>query len=385
MIRGFKYPLRPTGRQAAELTRWLGVCCDLYNGALQERRDAWRIARKQVSCYDQQRQLAPIRAADADLSSVPFEVQKSPLVRVDQAFKAFFRRGRGFPRFRPRRRYASFSIAISRAAAGIGPGFLRLPHLGRVRLHQYRPPDGQPKHASVRLSPTGAWSVVIFCESETPAKIPVRAAVGIDLGLKAFAALSDGTEVAVPQFFRRAQATLKRRQQALARRQRGSRSRERARVLVAKAHEHIANQRREFARKLACTLFERYDLVAHEDLEVRGMVRGHFAKSVNDAGWKVFLHALHCKAESAGKHAIAVDPGGTTQRCSGCGQTVPKGIGDRVHSCPGCGLVLGRDHNAALNVLALGRSAVEGSKSGPVESEAAQAALSRQKKGDNHG
>jgi putative transposase len=228
-----------------------------------------------------------------------------------------------------------------------------------------------PRVVTVRREPTGRWSVSFSCEmGEAPPKVAVRTAIGIDLGLTTFATLSDGTEVPNPRWSRSGAAQLARRQVTLARRQRRSASRERARVLVAKAHQHVQNQRKDFARKLACTLFSRYDLIAHEDLEIRRMVGGSFAKSIGDAGWDLFLRALHDKAEKAGRHAIAIDPRGTTQRCSGCGATVKKTIAERTHRCS-CGVTLGRDHNAAINIriLALGQSAVEAEKFSAVETE----------------
>jgi putative transposase len=113
------------------------------------------------------------------------------------------------------------------------------------------------------------------------------------------------------------------------------------------------------ARKTAKELVEKYDLIAYEDLNIRGMVQGlNFGKSVSDAAWKMFISCLQSKAEEAGKWAVGVNPRGTSQRCSGCSEVVPKTLSERVHRCPHCGLELDRDHNAALNVVALGWSAV---------------------------
>ena len=370
MTRTFRYPLRPTRSQAGVLTTWLGVCCDLYNAALQERRDAWRVARRSVSRLDQQSELAQLRASDSSFAETPSDIQRSAIRKVEVAFDAFFRRCKsgqkpGYPRFRSRRRYDSFSFPLPR----INGNSVIIPKLGQVRFHRYRPIEGVPKHVTVGRDAGGRWFVSFACDlGEALPKIPVRTAVGIDLGLTTFATLSDGREVANPRWAREGAARIKRCQQAVARRRRGSESRGRARIAVARAHARVANQRKDFARKLACQLFRRYDLVAFEDLEVARMARGHFAKSISDAGWSVFLQALRDKAESAGRHAIAVDPRGTTQMCSGCGAPVPKGIGDRRHVCT-CGVDLGRDHNAALNVLRLGRSLVETLMSGVVEAE----------------
>lgn len=235
-----------------------------------------------------------------------------------------------------------------------------IPSFGSVKFYRYRPIGGRILEAAVGRQAGGKWYVAFVCDiGEAPAKNPVGTSVGVDLGLSSFVTLSDGNEVANPRFFRVGEARLAHRQRTHSRRRYGSASRERARVLVAKAHAHVVNQRKDFAYKLSKQLLEKYDLIVHEDLEIRGLSRGHCAKSVHDAAWGTFLRCLASKAESAGKHVIAVDPRGTTQRCSGCSTTVKKALAERTHACPGCGLVLGRDHNAALNVLALGRSVVE--------------------------
>lgn len=156
--------------------------------------------------------------------------------------------------------------------------------------------------------------------------------------------------------FRASEEVLARRQRSLARKRRDSNSRRAARQLVARAHERIRNQRLDFARKFACTLFDQFDLVAHEDLEIARMVRGKFSKSIHDAAWGTFLRCLALKAEEAGRWAVPVDPRGTSQRCSGCRRSVFKELSEREHRCDGCGLVLHRDENAARNVLALGLS-----------------------------
>lgn len=354
--------------QAQDLTRWLGVCCDLYNAALQERREAWRTAGVHITRFDQNRALVEIRAADADVAAVPSRVARSALQRVDLAFGAFFRRCKtgqkpGYPRFQSKRRYNSFSFSF----VAIDRRRIHIPKIGLVRFHTYRPLDGIPREVRIGREPTGRWYVSIGCDiGKAPPKVTVRTATGIDLGLTTFATLSDGTEVPNPRFFRAGEAQLARRQRVHARRQYGSASCERARVLVAKTHRHIANQRKDFNYKLSKQLLEKYDLIAHEDLAISRMVHGHLAKSIKDAAWGTFLRCLASKAESAGKHVIAVDPRGTTQRCSGCGATVHKSLAERQHTCT-CGVSLGRDHNAALNILALGRSAVE---AGPLACEA---------------
>lgn len=383
MLRTFRYPLHPTAAQEAVLIGWLGVCCDIYNADLRHRRDAWEHEKRQrqlaedrgekrervkmPSYQSQTAELALARQADASLEAVPSNILRSPLRRCQRAFDGFFRRCKagetpGYPRFRARDRYDSFEIGRvsphNDESRGTRSARVRVPKLGLVRFHEYRSLKGTVLSTTVRRC-AGKWFICFACDvGAAPAKVAVRNATAIDLGLTSFATLSDGTSIENPRYFRHAEGQLAVRQQRLARRKRDSKGRRRAKLLVGKAHAHVRQQRLDFARKLACLLYASYDLVAYEDLNIRGMVRGSFAKSINDASWGLFIHALNCKAASAGRWAVPVNPRGTTIDCSGCGERVPKDLSVRVHACPQCGLTICRDVNAARNVLALGRSAV---------------------------
>lgn len=184
--------------------------------------------------------------------------------------------------------------------------------------------------------------------------ITLSLSIGIDLGLKSFCALSDGSFVENPKFGKKEQERLARRQRALARRKRGSRSRVRAKKLVAKSYLKIRNQRLNFTRKLAKSIVQKYDMISYEKLNIQNMIPGYLARSIHDAAWGKFINCLECKAEEAGKYAIGIDPKGTSQICSDCGTIVPKRLGERIHECPKCGLVLDRDTNAAINIWKLG-------------------------------
>lgn len=359
MIRSFKYPLRPTRVQASVLLAWLEVCRELYNAALQERRDAWSKCGVTVTRYAQQKQLAELRQEDETIGAVPSNVLRSMLYRCDRALQGFFRRCKtggnpGFPRFRKR------NTSLGFAFVSIRENRVFVPKIGPVKFHRYQPLSGTPRQVTIGKE-AGKWFVSFVCDvGEAPAKVPVRNAVGIDLGLTNFVTLTTGETVENPRYFRRGVALYSRRCRLRNRKQHGSAGHTRATVLAQKAYQHIWRQRLDHARKLAAHLFSRFDLVVHEDLAIGGMIRGPLTKSIHDAGWGMFLRCMTSKAESAGKHLIAVDPRGTTLLCSSCGTKVPKTMHERVHSCPSCGLVLDRDHNAAINILARapGRGAV---------------------------
>lgn len=344
------------------LLHWLEQCCDLYNAALQERRDAWNKQRVAVSRIDQQKGLAEWRRSDPDGAAVSSDVQRSALARVEKTFKAFFERVQtgktpGFPRFRSKSRYGSFSVPGTHVH--LEGDRVLLPKLPGIKVHLYRPLRGRPLQVSVRRCADRRWFISFACDiGEAPPKVAPESIVGIDLGLKSLVFTSDGEAVKNPRHALHGAERLARAQRVLARRKRGSKSRERARVQVARAHAHVRNQRLDHARKVAASLVSRYDVISHEDLNVFGLARSALASSVNRAGWGILLHCIACKAEEAGKHVVAVDPRGTSQRCSGCGETVQKALSERAHDCPHCGLRMNRDHNAAVNICALGRSAV---------------------------
>ena len=356
MIRAFRYPLRPTPTQEAVLETWRVACQQLYNGALQHRRDAWRRQRVNVTLYGQQKELTELRASDPEWAAIPAWVERSALVRLDRAFKAFFRRVKagqtpGFPRFRSRDRYDSFDLGSN--LPRIDGDLVHLPRIGAVKFRKYREVGGTVRHVSISRTARG-WTISFVCDvGEPPAKMPVRNAIGIDVGLEAFATLSNGERVENPRYGRHAQEMLVRRQQSLSRKRRGSNSRRQAKRLVARAYEHIRHQRLDFARKLAVVLFSRFDLIAYEDLAISRMVHGTLAKSIHDAAWGQFLRALQSKAESAGKWCVPVDPRGTSQTCPACGTVAKKTLDQRQHECS-CGFSAHRDHAAAQVILARG-------------------------------
>ena len=384
MIRSYRYPLHPTKAQEAILLHWLRMCCSLYNGALEERKSSWVKLKKGVSYLNQQRSLTIIRAQDPDFEAIPAAILRAPLKRLDRAYKAFFRRVKsgetpGFPRFKSSKRYDSFSLMgqFSEATpkAKGRSAQVRIPKLGLVKFNQYRPLKGKVRDILVKRE-ADRWFVIFQCDLGAAPEVVVdpTKSVGIDLGLTHFGTLDDGTTISNPRFFKAGQDLLARRQCALQRKRKGSRSRQRAKTLVQRAHAHVKNQRLDHARKLAKSLFETNDIVCYEDLSIQEMISGpsrdgkyklNLAKSIVDASWSITIHCLKCKAEEAGKLAVGVDPRGTTQRCSGCGTVVPKGLRDRVHDCPVCGLIMDRDQNAGCNIKALGLSAVSGLRSQP--------------------
>jgi putative transposase len=279
------------------------------------------------------------------------------LRRVNRAFDAFFRRVKagqkpGYPRFRGRDRYDSFTL--TQAGWKIKVGRLNLTGIGAIKVKWSRDIQGTIKTVTIRRD-ADQWYVCFSCvvDVERPAP-PNRPATAIDVGLEYFATLADGSHIDNPRYLREADDILTRRQRRLQTKKRGSKNRRRAKMLVAKAHRRIRNKRQNFHHQEARKLVDRHGALAIEGLRIKNMVRNHcLAKSISDAGWNQFLTILVTKAEEAGLRVVVVNPAGTSQVCSGCGRSVPKTLSDRWHTCPyeDCGLSLQRDHNTARALL----------------------------------
>ena len=361
----YKYKLKPTSEQERMLERTLMLCRHVYNAAIGERREAWQKCGVSVTYYQQKAELPGIKEAMPEYGEVHSQVLQDVVLRVDRAFQAFFRRVRagdtpGYPRFHGRDRFNSFTYPQfdngARLEGSPENGFLVLSKIGRIAGRWSRPLEGTPKTVTISREADG-WYVCISCAEAPIQPLPLTGQeTAIDLGLESFATLADGTMIHNPRCYRKAERRLKTAQRTVARRKKGSNRRRKAVHLLAKAHQTVRRQRQDFQHKTALHLVRDYDTIYHEELQVTNMVKNHhLAKSIQDAGWSGFLTILSHKAAWAGRKVIAVNPAYTSQTCSGCDVIVSKGLSVRWHACPECGTSLHRDHNAALNILALGK------------------------------
>ncbi len=359
--RTYRYRIYPTIRQRLALEAQLGFACQLYNAALEQRRYAWRGRHRSVSLYEQFRELTAVRAANLGPAQMCCSAMRDPLLRLDRAFTAFFRRVKvgakpGYPRFRSARRYDSLTWATG---WGLHNGRLALQGIGHTRVKWHRPlPTGAVVRTVTVRRVAGRWygcfSLTIAASSQVAA--PGRPAVGLDLGVEHFATLSTGEQIRGPRANRAATRRLRLAQRRVCRRQKRSHRRQAARLLLARQHQRIQNLRHDHAHKLTRRLVSEFGLIAIEDLNIRGLASGLLAKEVTDQGWAAFLTMLEYKAAEAGTRLIRVPPWGTSQACSGCGVVVRKRLAERTHRCADCGLVINRDTNAARNILRLGLS-----------------------------
>ncbi len=367
----FKYKLKPTPQQEREFECVLMQCRQLYNSALEQRITAWQRRCVSISRYEQEAELKVIRAEFPEYAAIHSHILQDVLARLDKTYQAFFRRlareeKAGFPRFKGRRRYHSFTYKEYGNGARLDNGFLVLAKIARVGIRWSRPIEGTPKTVTISREADG-WYVAISCADVPMHPLPATSQeTGIDMGLESFATLANGQPIFNPSYYRKAEAYLRRCQRRVARRKKGSHRRTKAVKLLAKAHQHVAKQRRDFHYREAAKLVKAYDNIAYEDLQTANMVKNHhLAKSIADAGWSQFLSILTFKAVGAGKRVEVVSPAYTSQVCSGCGVTVQKGLSVRWHSCPNCGTSLHRDHNAALNILRLAQQQRSGPGYGP--------------------
>jgi putative transposase len=359
-VKTFQYRLYPTEKQRRALEQTLDECRWLYNHFLESRKTAWDDRQASLGLYDQLGLLPELKRERTSLSNAHSQVLQNVGVRIDLAFKAFFRRVKngekpGYPRFRGRHRYDSFCFPQYGNGCKLEGNQLYLSKIGTVRVVLHRPLEGEPKTVCVRRSSTGKWYVTIACEWEPTALDPTSEHVGIDVGLASFATFSTEEAIENPRFFRAEEKALAKAQRRLSKEARGTRGRPKRRKVVARVHERIRFRRQNFAHQESRKIVNRFQVIAIEDLSVNRMVHYHcLAKSISDAAWAEFASMLNVKAEWAGRSIIAVNPAYTSQDCSGCGHRQKMPLSERTYHCPCCHLELDRDLNAALNILRLG-------------------------------
>jgi putative transposase len=289
--------------------------------------------------------------------------QQFALRRLDRAFQEFFRRVKsgqraGVPRFKSDKRWNSLQAQHGNGAV-LRADIQRIDWAGigcmKVRLHRPIPSVAELKVITLKKFHR-QWYACVEVTLPIPKPLPpTNQAAGVDLGITNFAALSTGELVSGPRAQRRAEAKVAQLQRRVARRRHGSRRRREAIALLARARRKEARIRRDHHFKVARSLVQRFDVICVEALNIRTLADSNLAKDVRDQAWGGFGRILADKAEEAGRRLVLVNPKNTTQMCSNCGQIVPKGRGERIHSCR-CGLVLDRDVNAARNILRLGAS-----------------------------
>ncbi len=334
------------------------MLCNLYNELKAEEMRRYREENRSTSRTLFRTLALDDRKQSEELQAVHSQVVQNVGDRIHRSFRNFFEGRARFPKWKKPHRYNS--LTYPQSGFNITPQRgLYLSGVGYVRIFVHRPLLGTVKRLTIKREADG-WYAIFITERETPARrpvaeIPASRVRGADVGLEKFVVLDDATSTEYPEFLRRSEDKIKRLQHHLSKKHNGSKRRLELGRRLARLHLHVRRQREDFQNKLVHRIFSRNDVLILEKLDVSSMLRNHsLAKSISDASWSRFARRAIFKAESLGKHAIFVDPWGTTQFCHNCLQWVPKDLSEREHRCPNCGIEIPRDVNSALLIKRLG-------------------------------
>ncbi len=306
------------------------------------------------------KKLPHLKKAFQNFKQINSQTLQDVIQRLDKAYQGFFRRVKnkekaGFPRFKGQNRFNSFTLKQTGWKLLENGKYLEIKNIGRFKLFLSRPIEGDIKTITIRRTLANQWFVCFSCDNVPQKLLPkTNKEIGIDVGCESFLTDSNGQKIDNPRFFKGSQNALTTRQQKLSQKIKGSNRRNKIRVLVAKIHQKIFNQRKDFHFKAANKLLKENDKIFIEKLKNWKTFKG-LNRSMRDAAWFQFFNVLCFKAEEAGREVIEVLSKNTSQVCSKCGQIVEKDLSVRVHKCS-CGLEQDRDWNAALNILRLGQS-----------------------------
>ena len=397
-MKTYKYRIYPTKAQETILDKMLEECRWLYNKILETRKNTYEQQGISLGNYDTMVMIPGWKKERPSLKSVHSQVLQNVNVRVELAYQAFFRRVSrqarqpagepvepGYPRFKGYGRYDSMCYPQYGNGVRLEGGTLILSKLGSLKVNLHRELCGTPKTVCIRRSSTGKWFVTFACAPSghpEPNLLPNEPRrTGVDVGLQTFATLSSGEKIANPRFFKKEQDALAKAQRRMSKYAKGGgpqgAERAKRRMVVSRIHERITNKRTNFAHQESRKLVNTYGVIVFEKLAVVDMMSNHtqvfgnkrsaessrrsLNKSIADVAWSQLAQFTAYKAEEAGRLFLQVDPRNTSKMCSRCSSIVPKDLSVRIHDCPHCGLVLDRDHNAAINILALGLQGINAS------------------------
>lgn len=352
MVIVHRFHIKPTNEQEHVMFQTLGLCRRLYNAALEQRQIYYNQAKNSLTYNKQANELADIKKAFPEYKTVNAQVLQDCLKRLNNSFERFFDGVSGYPHYKDLYHYNSFTYPQADKQDHFKrPGYIYLPKIGYVKLHAHFAFDpSRVSRINVKFH-GGKWYVNLTSEMEEGQYFGCLSPIGIDVGLLSFAALSDGTTIENPRYYRKSEKELTKLQKQLSRKKKGSKNQGKAKSKVAQCHAKIANQRQDFLHRASYYIVQEYDFIAVEDLHITNMVKNHcLAKSIADAGWGTFIKYIAYKSKKFGKRFVKVPPAGTSQTCI-CGEHVPKDLSIRVHECPKCGMKANRDVVSAMVIL----------------------------------
>jgi putative transposase len=372
MLLNYKYEIFPTQEQMELLTYWVNICRQQYNSALLDKNNVYKREKRTLKRSELQSIQTSDKKKHPFLKQVPSQPLQEVFVRLEKSFEKFFRKEAKYPKLKGMKDYTSITFTqfgmdrqnqkskngqvkrqLVRRAASLGKnGKLQISGLGLIHVVWHRKLDGKVKQVIVKRQGS-RWFAIFTVDRKsafTP-KVDFDQTVGIDVGIKKFAILSNGTEIENPKFLRSKEKQLKRVQQRFSRMKKGSENWLKQLKKVQQIHTKVANQRKDFLHKTSFNLARSYSMICVEELKINQMKRNRkLSKSIHDAGWGMFRSFLAYKCEKNGGILVKVKPHYTSQACSSCGTIVKKSLSVRTHICLSCGLIADRDHNAAKNI-----------------------------------
>ena len=355
MLKAYKYRIYPDAEQMQFFAKCFGCVRFVYNRMLSDRIEHYNLTGKSLNNTP-----AQYKSEFTWLKEVDSLALANAQMNLNTAYRNFFRdKSNGFPKFKSKKNNNfSYTTNNQKGTVYIENGYIKLPKLkSPVKIRQHRSFEGVIKSCTISKAPSGKYHISILVETEIQ-KLPASdMRVGIDVGIKDFAVLSNGEAYKNPKHLRKSEKRLAKLQRDLSRKQIGSSNRNKARIKVAKLHEKIANQRMDFLHKKSTEIIRKNQAIVIEDLKVKNLMKNHnLAKSIAEVSWSRFREMLDYKSRWYGRELIIAPPDyPSSQLCSDCGNrsSQTKDLACRVYVCPECGLEIDRDYNASLNLLKL--------------------------------